>query len=139
MTNICTILIQILRNSASSFHRLSSSIFTVCSFVVVVVCPSRIVTSPLISLKSKNFKKQKTKCIYFFNFGSGWPPTPSQLVPKPFNWSPNTVFNRYLSNGRSYPKISKNKVHLFFNFGSGGPPHTVNWSPSHSTGPQTPF
>ena len=33
-----------LRNSASSFHRLSSSIFTCSSFVVV--CPSRIVTSP---------------------------------------------------------------------------------------------
>ena len=36
----------VLRNSASSFHRLSSSIFT-CLFVVCR--PSRIVTSPLIS------------------------------------------------------------------------------------------
>ena len=36
-------------------------------------------------------KNKKTKCILFLNFGSGWPPTPSQLVPKPFNWSPNTV------------------------------------------------
>ena len=30
-------------------------------------------------------------------------------------------------------------MHLFFNFGSGWLPHPVNWSPSHSTGPQTPF
>ena len=56
-----------------------------------------------------------------------------------FNWSPNTVLNRYLSNGRSNKKISKNKVHLFLYFGSGWPPPPVNWSPSHSTDPQTPF
>ena len=42
----------LLRNSASSFHWLSIPIFS-CLFVR----PSRIVTSPLISLKSKNFKK----------------------------------------------------------------------------------
>ena len=40
--------ISFLRNSASSFHRLSSSIFT-CLFVVRR--PSRIVTSPLISTR----------------------------------------------------------------------------------------
>ena len=27
-------------------------------------------------------------------------------------------------------------MHFFSNFGSGWPPHPVNWSPSHSTGPQ---
>ena len=40
----------------------------------------------------------------------GGPSPPSQLVPNPFNWSPKSVFYRYLSNGRSNPKKSKNKA-----------------------------
>ena len=41
-----------------------------------------------------------------------------------------TDFNRYLSNGRSNQKNSKNEVHFFSNFASG---RTI---PTHSTGPQ---
>ena len=37
----------------------------------------------------KNFLK--TKCIYFRILVWGSPPAPNQLIPKPFNWSPNTV------------------------------------------------
>ena len=40
------------------------------------------------------------------------------------------LFNRYLSNGRSNPKNSKNEVHFFSNFASG---RTL---PTQSTGPQ---
>ena len=60
-----------------------------------------------------------------------------------FHWLSSSIFSclsvphcdisSYLA---QIKKIEKNKVHLFFNFGSGWPP---NWSPSHSTGPQTPF
>ena len=55
--------------------------------------------------------------------------SPSQLVPNPFNWSPNTVFYRYLCIGRSNKKNSKNKVVLFSNFCSEWP------LPTQSTGP----
>ena len=52
----------------------------------------------------------------------------SNQIPEPLQCK--TVFNRYLSNGRSNPKISKNEVHFFSNFGSG---RTL---PTQSTGPQ---
>ena len=59
---------------------------------------------------------------------------PSQLVPNPLNWSPNTVFYRYLSIGHS----NKKKSPFIFEFCLWeDPPHPVNWSPTHSTGPQT--
>ena len=49
-------------------------------------------------------------------------------------------FNRYLSNGRSNRKNKKNKVHFCFEFCFREvPPHPVNWSPTHSTGPQKLF
>ena len=58
----------------------------------------------------------------------------------PWPYNVKTVFNKYLGNGRSNQKISKNEVQFFSNFGLGWPPpHPVNWSPTHSTGPQTPF
>ena len=37
-------------------------------------------------------KIQKTRCILFWILLLGGPSLPSQLVPNPFNWSPNTVF-----------------------------------------------
>ena len=37
-------------------------------------------------------KNKKTKSIYFRILLLGGPSPPSQLVPNPFNWSPNTVF-----------------------------------------------
>ena len=62
----------------------------------------------------------------------------SNQIPEPLQCK--TVFNRYLSSGRSNPKISKNEVHFFFEFWFWeDPPHPVNWSPTHSTGPQTLF
>ena len=36
-------------------------------------------------------------------------------------------------------KIQKTKCIYFLILIQGGPPHPVNWSPSHSTGPKTPF
>ena len=48
----------------------------------------------------------------------------------PWPYNVKTVFNKYLGNGRSNQKISKNEVHLFSNFGMGWPP------PTQSTGPQ---
>ena len=80
-------------------------------------------------------KIQKTKPIYFRILILGgpvnWSPThstgpqPIQLVPKPFNCSPKTVFYRYLSISRS-----NKKNNLFSNFASG------KTLPTHSTGPQ---
>ena len=59
------------------------------------------------------------------------------VPPYPVNWSPTHLtspqtlfFYRYLNNGCSNPKISKNEVHFFSNFASG---RTI---PTHSTGPQ---
>jgi len=67
----------------------------------------------------------------------GGPSPPSQLVPNPFNWSLSTVFCRYLGNGRSNPKKSKNEVHFFLRIlllkGPSPPsqlvPNPFNWSP----------
>merc|ERR1712001_359615 len=51
-----------------------------------------------ISLSVAQIKKiQKTRWFYFLILLLGGPSPPSQLVPSPFNWSPNTVFYRYLS------------------------------------------
>ena len=36
-------------------------------------------------------------------------------------------------------KFQKTKSIYFRILVPGGPPHPVNWSPTHSTGPQTPF
>merc|ERR1712208_31345 len=84
-------------------------------------------------------KIKKTKSIYFRILLLGGPSPPSQLVPNPFNWSPKNVFYRYLSIGRSNQKIKKQSPFIFeFCFWE-DPPHPVNWSPTHSTGPQKQF
>ena len=75
-------------------------------------------------------KFQKARWLYFLILLLGGPSPPSQLVPNPFNWSPNNVFYRYLCIGRSNLKNSKSKVVLFSNFASG---RTI---PTQSTGPQ---
>ena len=52
----------------------------------------------------------KTRCIYLQSWLLGGPSPHSQLVPHPFNWSPNTVFYRYLCIGRSnQPTLNVNK------------------------------
>ena len=61
-------------------------------------------------------KFQKARWFYFLILLLGGPSPPSQLVPNPFNWSPNNVFYRYLCIGRSNLKNSKSKVVLFSNF-----------------------
>merc|ERR1711947_32411 len=86
------------------------------------------------SLKSKKLKKQSPSIFEFcFWEDQSTGPQPIQLVPSPFNWSPKTVFYRYLSIGRSNQKKSKNLVHLFSNFDSGRTtqlvPNPFNWSP----------
>ena len=46
-----------------------------------------------ISVTVAQIKKiQKTRCIFFRILLLGGPSPPIQLVPNPFNWSPNTVF-----------------------------------------------
>ena len=50
------------------------------------------------------------------------------------------VFNRYLAIGRSNKKKIKKQGGFVFEFCFWeDPPHPVNWSPTHSTGPQTHF
>ena len=44
----------------------------------------------------------------------GGPSPPSVLVTYPFNWSPNTVFYRYLSIGRSNKKKQKKTKSIYF-------------------------
>merc|ERR1712110_123308 len=57
-----------------------------------------------------------------------------------FPFSDSKLIYRYLSNGRSNPKKIKKKRCIFLKFCFWeDPPHSVNWSPTHSTGPQTPF
>ena len=52
----------------------------------------------------------------------------STQIPEPLQCK--TVFNRYISNGCSNPKNSKNEVHFISNFASG------RSLPTQSTGPQ---
>ena len=56
---------------------------------------------------------KKTKSNFFSRIlllGSSSPP--SQLFPNPFNWSPNTVFYRYLNIGRSNQKKKTKYISL---------------------------
>ena len=71
-----------------------------------------------ISVSVAQIKKiQKTKWFYFQILLLGGPSPPSQLVPNPFNWSPNTFFYRYHGIGRSNKKNLKTRC-IF----------SVNWS-----------
>jgi len=72
------------------------------------------------SLKSENFKKQGA---FFLILLLGGPSSPSQLVPNPFNRSPNTVSYRYLGIGCSNKKIKKKTKCIFSssNLALGGP------------------
>merc|ERR1712203_766268 len=59
-------------------------------------------------------KIQKTKSIYFRILLLGGPSPPSQLVPNPFNWSPNTVFFTDISvSGAQIKKIRKQSPFIF--------------------------
>ena len=79
------------------------------------------------SLKSKNFKKRGA---FFSNFAFGRTIPTHSTGPQPIQLVPKHCFYRYLGNGGSNQKISKNKVHLFFNFA------TWRTLPTQSTGPQ---
>ena len=70
---------------------------------------------------AQNQKVQKTKSIYFLILLLAGLCSASQLVPNPFNWSPNTVFYRYLSIGRSNKKNKKTKSIYFQILLLGGP------------------
>merc|ERR1712055_277757 len=59
-------------------------------------------------------------------------PQPIQLVPK-HRFSDISVMVALIK------KFQKTKSIYFRILVPGGPPHPVNWSPTHSTGPQTPF
>ena len=65
------------------------------------------------NLKVAQIKKFKKISPCIFELFLGGPSPLSQLVSNPFNWSPNTVFYRYLSIGRSNKKNEKNNIHLF--------------------------
>ena len=75
--------------------------------------------------------------FFFLILLLGGPFLPIQLVPNPFKWSPNTVFYRYLSIGRSNKKFKKTKSVYFQILLLGGPslpsqlvPNPFNWSPN---------
>merc|ERR1712208_110924 len=80
--------------------------------------PNSVFFSDISASVAQNKKIQKTRSIYFLILLLAGLSSPSQLVPNPFNWSPNSVFFRYLSIGRSNQKKSKNNIHLFLNFAS---------------------
>merc|ERR1712208_213094 len=94
-----------------------------------------------LSISRSNQKTSKNNIHLFFNFASGRTlstqstgPQPIQLVPK------NCFFYRNLSIGRSNKKRIKKISPLIFEFCFWeDPPHPVNWSPTHSTGPQKLF
>ena len=84
-----------------------------------------------------NPKNSKNEVHFFRILLLGGPSPPSQLVPNPFNWSPNTVFCRYLSNGHSNKKIKKTRCIFYRIMLLGGPsppsqlvPNPLNWSPN---------
>ena len=82
-------------------------------------------------------KIQKTRCIFFRILLLGGPSPPIQLVPNPLNWSPKPVFYRNLSIGRSNKKKMKKLSPFIFEFCFWkDPPHPLNWSQTHSIGPQ---
>ena len=78
-------------------------------------------------------KIQKTRCILFRILLLVGPSPPSQLVPNPFNWSPNTVFTDISATVAQIQKFQKARCIFFFEFCFWeDPPHPVNWSPTHS-------
>ena len=92
-----------------------------------------------ISVTVAQIKKfQKTRCIFFRILLLGGPSPPIQLVPNPFNWSPNTVFTDISVTVAQIKKIQKTKSTYFFILLLEGP-HPANWSPTDSTGPRVFF
>ena len=82
-------------------------------------------------------KFQKTKCIFFRILLLGGPSPPIQLVPNPFNWSPNTVFTDISVTVAQIKKFQKTKFTYFLILLLGGPsppsqlvPNPFNWSPN---------
>ena len=100
--------------------------------------PSRSGYPPSISATVARIQKiQKTRCIYFRILVVGGPSPPSQLVPNPFNWSPNTVFTDISATVAQIQKIQKTRCIFFRILLLGGPsppsqlvPNPFNWSPN---------
>ena len=81
-------------------------------------------------------KFQKTRCIFFFQILLLLGPSPpSQMVPNPFNWSPNTVLHRYRSlkskSSTNFKYALGKKIRhylgIFPNMGWGGLPNSQNF------------
>ena len=91
-----------------------------------------------ISVTVAQIKKiQKTRCIFFRILLLGGPSPPIQLVPNPFNWSPNTVFTDISVTVAQIKKFQKTKFTYFLILLLGGPsppsqlvPNPFNWSPN---------
>ena len=66
----------------------------------------------------------------------GWGALSSVIVRRRCPSVPHSDISSYLA---QIKKFQKTKCIYFWILVQGGPPHPVNWSPSHSTGPQTPF
>merc|ERR1712001_67986 len=110
-----------------------------------LVGPSHFRISNLWSVTVDQIKKvQKTKSIYFRILLLGgpvnWSPTHS-TGPQPIQLVPKNCFLQKSQYRSLKSKKFKNLVHLFSNFDSGRTsqlvPNPFNWSPTHSTGPQT--
>ena len=93
-----------------------------------------------ISVTVAQIKKfHKTRCIFFRILLLGGPSPPSQLVPNPFNWSPNTVFTDISVTVAQIKKIQKTMCIVFeFCFWEDHlhPPSQLvsnpfNWFPKH--------
>ena len=86
-----------------------SAIFQVREDLLESRCPSvaRLVfiINRYLGIGRSNQKISKNEVHFFLRILLlGGPSPSSQLVPNPFNWSPNTVFYRYLSIGHSNKK-----------------------------------
>ena len=66
-------------------------------------------------------KIQKTRCIFFRILLLVGPSPPSQLVPNPFNWSPNTVFTDISATVAQIQKFQKARCICFRILLLGGP------------------
>jgi len=81
-----------------------------------------------------NFRNSKNKVHFFLNFASG------RTLPTQSTGPQTQFFYRYLSIGRSNKKKFKKQSTFLFKFCFWeDSTHQVNWSLTHSTGPQTLF
>ena len=68
----------------------------ICLSVHLFVC-HHFLFNRYLSIGRSNKKNKKTRCIFFQILLLGGPSPPSQLMPNPFNWSPDMFFVEFSS------------------------------------------